>query len=293
MNRLDPSEDFDDAGALDALGLNTRLKSYPNFAAEIPALKAGYIQYVAANGNAHVIQNVALPEAIQAQLRSLYASPSNELPHINRMRAESDANCCPMCGSFHSGTLDHLLPKTDFPAFAIFGRNLVPACKCNSKRSTLLTGPNPGERILHPYFDDILGQRLFVARFEDPGKVPRITVRLLLDPHDPSFTAVRFHMANIVERTSIMRYLKTSWMGLLRRPSLAAAELRNAPMTRQDLDDILTLELDRQDDTHGSKNNWRSVFIAGLLDDPVLDWLIAAFQRPNYQPDGPLLDGIV
>jgi len=51
--------------------------------------------------------------------------------------------------------------KTDFPAFAIFGRNLVPACKCNSKRSTLLIGPNPGERILHPYYDDVLGERLF------------------------------------------------------------------------------------------------------------------------------------
>lgn len=293
MNRLDPSEDFDDAGALDALGLNTRLKSYPDFAVEIPALKSGYLQYVAASGNAHAILNVALPDPIKAQLKSLYASPSNELPHINRMRAESDANCCPMCGSFHSGTLDHLLPKTDFPAFAIFGCNLVPACKCNSKRSTLLTGPNPGERILHPYYDDILGERLFVARFEDPGKVPRITLRPLLDAVDPNYTAVRFHMANIVERTSIMRYLKASWMGMLRRPSLAAAELRNAPATRQDLDDILTLELDRQDDTHGSRNNWRSVFIAGLLDDPVLDWLIAAFQQPNYQPDGPLLDGIV
>lgn len=97
MNRLDPSEDFDDAGALDALGLNTRLKSYPDFAVEIPALKAGYLQYVAASGNAHAILNVALPDPIKAQLKSLYASPSNELPHINRMRAESDANCCPMC----------------------------------------------------------------------------------------------------------------------------------------------------------------------------------------------------
>jgi hypothetical protein len=293
MNRLDPSEDFDDAGALDALGLNTRLKSYPDFATEIPALKAGYIQYAAASGNAHAILKVPLPDAIQAQLKSLYVSPSNELPHINRMRAESDANCCPMCGSFHSGTLDHLLPKTDYPEFAIFGRNLVPACKCNSKRSTLLIGPNPGERILHPYYDDILGERLFVARFDDPGSVPRITLRPLLEPHDPNHKGVRFHMANIVERTSIMRYLKRSWMDMLRRPSLTAAELRNAPAIRQDLEDILALELDRQDDTHGSKNNWRSVFIAGLLDDPVLDWLIAAFQRPNYKPDGPLLDGIV
>jgi hypothetical protein len=33
--------------------------------------------------------------------------------------------------------------------------------------------------------------------------------------------------------------------------------------------------------------------IAGLLNDPVLDWLIAAVQRPNYHSDGPLLEGIV
>lgn len=136
-------------------------------------------------------------------------------------------------------------------------------------------------------------ERLFFARFNDPSSVPRITLRPLLALDDPNYTAVRFHMANILERTSIMRYLRTSRMGVLRRPSLAAAELRNSPATRQDLEDILALELDRQDDTHGSKNNWHSVFIVGLLYDSVLDWLIAAFKRPNYHPNRPLLDGIV
>jgi hypothetical protein len=34
------------------------------------------------------------------------------------------------------------------------------------------------------------------------------------------------------------------------------------------------------------------VSIARAADDPVYDWLIAAFQRPNYQPDDPLDDGI-
>lgn len=293
MNRLEPSEDFDDAAALDALAINKRLTCYPQLAAQVPALKAGYIQYVAAGGNAHTIANIVLPARIETQLRSLYASPSNELPHIIRMRAQSDANCCPMCGSFHSGTLDHLLPKTDFPAFAIFSKNLVPACNCNSKRRTLLTGPNPGQRILHPYFDNILGQRLLVARFDDPGPVPHITLRLLLDSHDPSFTAVRFHITNIVERTSIIRYLKKSWIDMLRRPSLAAAELRQAPVTRQEFVDILTRELDRQDDTHRSRNNWRSVFIGGLLDDDVLDWLLSGFERQGWEPDGPLIEGIV
>lgn len=293
MNRLDPPVFFDDDAALDALSQNKRLKCYPKLLAHVAAIKAGYKQYVAVNGNAIMVNNVKLPKRVQNHLKALYASPPADIAYIERIRDESDADCCPMCGSFHSGTLDHLLPQTDYTVFAIFGRNLVPACKCNSKRAALLVGPNPGERILHPYFDDILRERLFVARFDDLSQAPRITLRLLLDAHDPNFAAVRFHMANVVERTSILRHIRKSWTKLLRRPSLTAAELRNAPASRQALRDILSYELDRQDDTHGSRNNWLSVFISGLLDDHVLDWLFAAFHRPGRRVDGPLVDRIV
>lgn len=292
MNRLDPPDYCDDDAALDALKLNKRLKCYPELGPQVPAIKDAYAQYVAASGNAHTVANVALPDPIKAQLKALYASPSNELRHINRIREDSDANCCPMCGSFHSGTLDHLLPKSDYPVFAIFGRNLVPACRCNSKRSDRLTG-GASERILHPYFDDVLRERLFTARFEDLGPTPRITLRPLLDAGDPQAAAVRFHITNVVERTSILRFLRKTWMDLLRRPSLAAAELREAPPSRQALKDVITSELDRQDDTHASRNNWQSVFLAGLLDDAVLDWIFSAFGRPGWEPDGPLIDGIV
>lgn len=292
MNRLDPPDYFDDAAALDALMFNKRLKCYPQLAPHVPAIKGSYIQYVAASGNAHGVVNVELPDPITAQLKALYASPSKELSHIDRMREESDANCCPMCGSFHSGTLDHLLPKREYPVFAIFGRNLVPACKCNSKRTDELIGA-PNERILHPYFDDVLREHLFIARFEYPGLAPRITLWPLLDPAHLQAAAVQFHIRNVVERTSILRYLRTSWTNLLRRPSLAAAELRDAPPSRQALEDIIAAEVDRQNDTFSSRNNWRSIFLAGLLDDLVLDWLLAVFQRPGWVADGPLVDGIV
>ncbi|WP_374436757.1 hypothetical protein [Tabrizicola sp.] len=292
MNRLDPPNYFDDDAALDALALNRRLKCHPQFAAQVPAIKGGYAQYVAASGNAHSVANVALPEPIKAQLKALYASPSKELPHIDRIREQSDANCCPMCGSFHSGTLDHLLPKAVYPVFAIFSRNLVPACMCNSKRTEQVIGA-ADERILHPYFDDVLRERLFVARFEELGLAPRITLRPLLALGHPQAAAVRFHMTNVVERTSILRYLRTSWTNVLRRPSLAAAELRVTPASRQALADTITTELHRQDDTFGSRNNWRSVFLAGLLDNQTLDWLFAAFEMPGREQDGPLVDGIV
>ena len=292
MNRLDPPDYCDDDAALDALKLNKRLKCYPALGPQVPAIKGAYAQYAAASGNAHIVANVALPDPIEAQLKALYASPSKELKHINRIREDSDANCCPMCGSFHSGTLDHLLPKSDYPVFAIFGRNLVPACKCNSKRSDRLTG-GAGERILHPYFDDVLRERLFTAHFEDLGPVPRITLRPLLGTTHPQAAAVLFHIANVVERTSILRHLRANWAKMLRRPSIAAAELCTAPTSRKTLVDIIPFELDRQDVTHASRNNWQSAFLAGLLDDPVLDWLFIAFGRPGREPDGPLIDGIV
>ena len=292
MNRLNPPDYCNDDAALDALKQNKRLKCYPTLGPQVPAIKGAYAQYVAARGNAHSVTNVALPESVEKQLRALYKYPSKQLQHINCIREESDANCCPMCGSFHSGTLDHLLPKSDHPVFAIFSRNLVPACKCNSTRTDRLTG-SASERILHPYFDDVLRERLFTARFEELGPVPRITLRPLLDSAHPEAAAVLFHIANVVEQTSILRHLRTNWNNMMRRPSIAASELRNAPSSRQALVDIIAFELDRQDVTHASRNNWQSVFLAGLLDDPVLDWLYSALGRPGRERDGPLIGDIV
>ena len=293
MNRIEKPILVDDRVAIDALSANKRLKCYPHLGTYAKLIKGAYQQYISSNGNSRNINNVSLPQNIEEFLRDLYASPPSDISFITRIRDESDVNCCPMCGSFHSGTLDHLLPKSVFPVFSIFSANLVPACKCNSKRSVEINGAGGDERILHPYFDDILRNRLFVSCFDDLVRVPRVSLRLCIPSTDPFAPAVRFHLTHVVERTSVLRYMRKSWADLLRRPSLVAAELRMAPASRAALVDILSLELDRQDDTHGSKNNWRSVFIAGLLDDHVIDWLMRAFHRPGWVADGPLVDGAV
>lgn len=60
---------------------------------------------------------------------------------------------CPLCGVGVVSTLDHHLPKAEFPALAVNPRNLVPACKdCNvGKRAA--RPMSEGEQTLHPYFD--------------------------------------------------------------------------------------------------------------------------------------------
>ncbi|MEO1952493.1 MULTISPECIES: HNH endonuclease signature motif containing protein [unclassified Thioclava] len=64
-------------------------------------------------------------------------------------------NRCPYCNFGPVETLDHLLPKTQYPAFAVKPTNLVGCCdRCNRKKSEIVpTGP--GDLYLHPYFDNI------------------------------------------------------------------------------------------------------------------------------------------
>lgn len=60
---------------------------------------------------------------------------------------------CPMCGFGEISTLDHYLPRAEFPEFAILALNLVPACgRCNQLKGTHV-GLEPGLQFLHPFFD--------------------------------------------------------------------------------------------------------------------------------------------
>jgi hypothetical protein len=292
VNRIGPPDFFDDDAALTALANNHRLNSYPELQHHLAAILDGYQDYVAASGNAFNIAGVALPDAIKGYLRGHYRSRPKCLSFIKEIHARSGVQCCPMCGGLQNGSLDHLLPQEDHPAFAIFGPNLVPACGCNSIRGTALIGPNPGERILHPYYDDVLGERLLAARFDDLGPVPRVSLTILLSQASPDYAAVAFHVSKIVKRNSVITHLGNSWAKLLRKPSSICVALRSDPPSRAMLEAALSDQLEHEDDFHGSRNNWRSVFVKGLLDDHVLDWLFARFSIEGRDPDGALLQGI-
>lgn len=62
---------------------------------------------------------------------------------------------CPLCSHRLVETLDHYLPKSDFPRLAVTPINLVPSCStCN--KGKLTSSPNKAEEeTLHPYYDNI------------------------------------------------------------------------------------------------------------------------------------------
>lgn len=289
MNRI-PRPDFDDEAAIRAIANNHLLKSHPRLIPVVEAIALGYTQYGLANGNAQLIQAVPLDDDQKMYLIGHYGSPPAALRYIDELRIATEHLVCPMCGSMHRGTLDHILPKARYAEFSVYSMNLVPACKCNIVRGNTTIGPNPGERVLHPYYDECLSERLVVAKFEDLGPVPRVTLKVAVDVTHSDFCAIGFHVASVLERTSIRKYLREKWVGLCRKPSTVLRFMRQPIPNAQALRQFLEMELEDLDDSFYAKNNWNSIFVAGLLDEPVVDWLFQCVQRPGYELNGPLID---
>ena len=71
---------------------------------------------------------------------------------------------CPFCDQDHVSTLDHVLPKSKYPALAVTPDNLVGACQaCNLAKSDF--APTCADNApLHPYFEDISSERWLGAQ---------------------------------------------------------------------------------------------------------------------------------
>lgn len=79
-------------------------------------------------------------------------SPARGL--YNQLRSAAKYNQCPLCSHRDVSTLDHYLPKVEFPLFAVTPANLVPSCKdCNMSKLASYSA-QIYEQFIHPYFDN-------------------------------------------------------------------------------------------------------------------------------------------
>lgn len=61
---------------------------------------------------------------------------------------------CPFCGKRIVSTLDHYLPKTKYPTYAITPENLVASCGDCNKIKDVYLATDLRSALLHPYYDD-------------------------------------------------------------------------------------------------------------------------------------------
>jgi hypothetical protein len=70
---------------------------------------------------------------------------------------------CPLCAHRAVTTLDHHLPKAHYPALAVAPLNLVPSCSDCNKAKLARVPYTPEDVSIHPYFDDMDGERWLFA----------------------------------------------------------------------------------------------------------------------------------
>lgn len=84
--------------------------------------------------------------------------------HFYEMLLQSSPhNKCPLCGVGFVTTLDHHLPKTDYPALAVTPVNLIPACSYCNKEKLQDIPTCAEEQTLHPYYDNFEGESWLCA----------------------------------------------------------------------------------------------------------------------------------
>ena len=92
----------------------------------------------------------------------------------NQIKLGAADGVCLLCGHLRVATLDHHLPKSLFPALAVAPTNLVPCCtSCNMAK--LARAPSCAEEeTLHPYFDNVDGDRWLVADVKPTAMGPTL-----------------------------------------------------------------------------------------------------------------------
>lgn len=75
-------------------------------------------------------------------------------PYYNALKLLADNDICPNCGVRQVKTLDHFMPKSIYPQFAITPINLYPCCRdCNTeKQNPIYT--SYANTLINPYYDD-------------------------------------------------------------------------------------------------------------------------------------------
>lgn len=103
-------------------------------------------------------QKDAMQHAYSFKTKPMAMLRSNLLNRIGVAR-------CPFCGIGESSTLDHYLPKQQYPEFSIFPKNLVPSCAvCNTrKQNRILVLRTNARMFLHPFYDQIPGAAFLIV----------------------------------------------------------------------------------------------------------------------------------
>lgn len=170
---------------------------------------------------------------------------------------------CPLCGGVgHVRTLDHYLPKANFPLYAVMPTNLVPCCRdCNSEKLNAFSQVRENQT-LHPYFDH---DRFFANKWIYARVVPSMPPVLeyfVMPPeewHDDDKSRVHAHFADyrLAEKFSVEAAADLPETIQTRQTTMAANSPEDFSRYLAEKGQTATLPI----------NNWRRAMFTALAAD--------------------------
>ena len=99
----------------------------------------------------------ALTKADKEEMKSLYSYSRTNIAQLRKEVLTTDGyenNFCPLCEINLANTMDHFIPQTDYPLFAVHPRNLIPSCiDCNGHKSDNITDGEGNRKFWNVYLD--------------------------------------------------------------------------------------------------------------------------------------------
>lgn len=180
---------------------------------------------------------------------------------------ESKLQFCPACGEDGKpNTLDHYLPKDEFPEFSITPANLFPMCDACQLHKGTATMDNSGKRyFIHPYFDDFAHQQVITVEFLPPFDRPSINVKAHADLDPDDFSLASRHLDKLQIPQRFYHFFRLEYGRLLR----LVEDMRNsgAPVRAG-------LSMFRSHAARKAINSWDHVWYTGVLaNEPLLHYL--------------------
>jgi len=251
-----PSEAQDDAYLKELCG---RQPWHPHYT----QWQTAYTHYRSYKGNPWQVARTKFLPDVSDQQKALYGSRSSSpwIANIRHMQLQS----CPMCGSSVTGSVDHYLPKGDFPEFSVMAANLVPACfHCNSgvKRQTF-RGVTLNERFLHPYFDALAGQPLWLTRIIPPFRAAQFEAVPIRGLSANDCELVRFHLRHVLG-PQFHRNAENLWATYPQylRDEVGGTTPVSSSHVRKEINRSLRTSV-----LTSGQNSWNASFFRGLLED--------------------------
>lgn len=207
------------------------------------------------------------------------ASLNREL--LNR-RNEHGLYLCPFCGNPKKpDTLDHFIPKDQWPEFSIFSNNLVPQCRSCApiKGENYYSNEDNIAKFIHPIYSDLLQRFRYKISvdFDNATNMPSFSVvlRKIQETVNAEDLRVIFHIKNLKIKRRIVKFCQDDYRRWLTRLSKNRFDLRVA--LQQRLSEIPQNDLGR---------DWKSAFYKGLLNNEVaINYLHSLRPQENPEPE--------